>query len=285
MRCSDASRSIRSMRLRSTVSGSVSWHHERLADRNRHVRERLRNHPAIPAPRRPVPAGLDVKRQDRMAGRAGEPHGAGLGDPCRAARPIDREGGRVPRSQLPPHLHQRAAAAARRRSAGGPEPEPRHQPRDPLAVEVLAGHRDDAALAPVERGREDPAVPERQDRRPALLHQRVVVLRAFDASTSTSPRACRRAGAPARQSRRPWRAADGSGTLYIANSAKIANIANIEILLLLTAVRLLRSEFQRRPVPLPMLAIVGNLGNVGNAYMPSYCGPPPPSGGTQSMIW
>ena len=82
--------------------------------------------------------------------------------------------------QLTAQLHERARAAARRRSPGRPKPEPGHQPRNPLAVEVLAGHGHDAAIAPVEGRGQDPAVPQREDRRAARPHQLVVVLGPFD---------------------------------------------------------------------------------------------------------
>ena len=116
-----------------------------------------------------------------MAGRAREQHRAGLRDPRRAARTVDRERGRTARRQLAPQLHQRARAAARRRSARGAVAEAPDDAGDPLAVEILAGDDDDAAVAPEERGGQDAAVPEREDRLPAGRDDRFVVREAVDA--------------------------------------------------------------------------------------------------------
>jgi hypothetical protein len=38
-----------------------------------------------------VAIGLEVKRQDRIAGDFRQPNGAGLGDPSRAARAVNRK--------------------------------------------------------------------------------------------------------------------------------------------------------------------------------------------------
>ena len=81
-----------------------------------------------------------------MTGRAGEPDGAGLRDARRTARAVDREASRTAGRQVAPQLHERARAAARRRSARRAEAEALEDPGDPLAVEVLAGDDDDAAI-------------------------------------------------------------------------------------------------------------------------------------------
>ena len=137
----------------------------RLADGDRRRAERLRDLRAVPAPRRPVAVRLDVKRQDRVAGRAGQPDGARLRDARRAARAVDRERRRRAR---PPARAAAAPARARRRAtsirARCRTRTGAMMPRDPLAVEVLAGHDDDAAVAEVERRGQDAAVPEREDR-------------------------------------------------------------------------------------------------------------------------
>ena len=107
---------------------------------------------------------LDVKRQDRVPGRAGQPDRARLRDARRPARTVHVNASRTARRPDRAQLHERAAPAARRRSARRPVAEPRNDPRDPLAVEVLAGDHDDAAVAEVVERREDPPVPERHDR-------------------------------------------------------------------------------------------------------------------------
>ena len=98
-----------------------------------------------------------------MTRRAGEEHGAGLDDPGGAARAVDRERRGMAVRKVPPQLHQGARAAARRGSPGGAVPEPADDAGDPLAVEVLTGDDDDAAVLPEEGGRQDAPVPERED--------------------------------------------------------------------------------------------------------------------------
>ena len=66
--------------------------------------------------------------------------------------------------EIAAHLHQRPRAAARRRSAGGRVAKAVDDPRNPLAVEVLARDHDDAAVAEVVEAGEDAAVPEGEDR-------------------------------------------------------------------------------------------------------------------------
>ena len=105
-----------------------------------------------------------------------------------------------PSRHLAPQLHERARAAARRRPARRAIAEPPHQPRHPLAVEVLAGHRDDAAVAEVERRREDAAVPERENRLAALAARR---RRRCSAPGLAPACTCRRA--PRRRARRSRR--------------------------------------------------------------------------------
>ena len=95
---------------------------QRLADRQRDRAERLRNLRAVPAPGRPVAIRLDVKRQDRMPGRAGEPDGAGLRDARRAARAVDGERDRPP-------VRRGRAAAARARATPPRDVEPRAVPK------------------------------------------------------------------------------------------------------------------------------------------------------------
>ena len=62
------------------------------------------------------------------------------------------------------HLHERLDAPTRRRPARRPVAEALDDARDPLAVEVLARHHDDAAIAEEQHARQDAAVPERDDR-------------------------------------------------------------------------------------------------------------------------
>ena len=104
-----------------------------------------------------------MKRQDGLPGRAGQPGGAGLRHSGRPARAIDGEGDAMARGQLAPKLHERSRAAARRRATGRGVAKALEDPRDPLAVEVLAGERDDAAVAKVVKAGQDAAVPAGED--------------------------------------------------------------------------------------------------------------------------
>ena len=129
-----------------------------------------------------------------MAGRAREPHGTGLHDARRPARPVHREPNRPPGGQITsgaqqgkilaliaPHLDERARPPARRGSARRSEAEALDDPGDPLAVEVPAGDHDDPAISKVVEPAEDPAVPGHEDRLAARSHDRVqvVVAQAF----------------------------------------------------------------------------------------------------------
>ena len=189
--------------------------------------ERLGDHRSVPAPRGPAAIGLEVERQHRVAGRAGQPDGARLRGSRRTARAVDGERRDAAGRELAAQLHERARAAARRRSPGGAKPEPRHQPGNPFAVEVLAGHRDDAAIAPVERRGQDPAMPEREDRRPARPHQLVVVLRALDPPAQRPAERSRPADMRPRQSRRPSRVAWRSGTRHAATCPRTAALRRL----------------------------------------------------------
>ncbi len=78
------------LRLR-TVASVASGTADRRPNRNGDRGERPRDLGAIPARRLPEAIRFDVKRQDRMAGRARQPHRAGLRDARRPARAVDRE--------------------------------------------------------------------------------------------------------------------------------------------------------------------------------------------------
>ena len=127
-RCSNPASTASSLtRAVSRPAGSVSPTSHRLADRDRDGAEGLRDLRAVPAPGRPVAIRLDVKRQDRMAGRAGEPHRARLRDARRTARAVDRERRRPPcRASSRRSCTSARAAAARRRAARGAEAEAVH---------------------------------------------------------------------------------------------------------------------------------------------------------------
>src|SRR5262249_50041141 len=84
-----------------------------------------------------------------------------------APRAIDCESCGSPFGHLPRHLEQRALTAARARPARGSVSESADDPRNPLAVEILADHHDDPAIAKVVGRREHSTVPEGHNRTPA----------------------------------------------------------------------------------------------------------------------
>ena len=116
-----------------------------------------------------------------MAGGAGQEGRTRLGYFRRTAGAVEREGRGFPRREIAAQLDQRARAAARRRPTRGAVAEAPDDARDPLAVEVLAGDDDDAAIFPEEGCRQDPAVPEGEDGRLAGGDDGLVVLEAVDA--------------------------------------------------------------------------------------------------------
>ena len=139
------------------VAPSAATLHDR-SDRHHHPAERLGDLRAVPAAHRPGPIGLGVDADHRMAGRPGQPRHAGLHHLARPARPVDRERHRRLRAPCAPAHAGPARRRAARRPAGGAEAEATDDPRDPFAVEVLAGDDDDAAVAPVPHAVQDAAV-------------------------------------------------------------------------------------------------------------------------------
>jgi hypothetical protein len=109
-----------------------------------------------------------------------EPDGPWLGDVCGAARSVKREAGRLARSHRPDQLHHRPAGTPRRRTPGGSITKALDDPRDPFAVEVLAGDDDNAATAEIEGRGKNTAVPERHHWLVPRRDDSVVVLQSLD---------------------------------------------------------------------------------------------------------
>ena len=128
---------------------------------------------------RPARCGFGVKRHQRIAGRLRQPHRAWLRDLRGTAGPIERERHAL-RLHVADQLQQRLRPAARRRSARRAVAELRDDPRDPLAIVVLARDDDDAAALKVDRGGKDPAMPERMNGMQPASADRVDVLGAAD---------------------------------------------------------------------------------------------------------
>src|SRR5580765_473602 len=154
---------------------------KRRPDHKSHRRKRLGNLCLVPAVDGPMTIGFEVEREHRMTGRLRQPHGAGLRHACGTAWAVERESRRLPRLYLVLHLDERFGAAPRRRTASRAVAEPLDDPRNPLAVKVLARDDDDATMFEVDGRREDAAVPERHDRLMAAEHDLVVMLKPFDA--------------------------------------------------------------------------------------------------------
>src|SRR4029450_4430590 len=96
-------------------------------------------------------------------------------------RSVHGKGGWTPRVQVAPQLHQRTRPAPRGRPPRRAEAKARQDARNPLAIEVLAGDHDDAAIAEVVQGGKDAAVPEREDGLVARGDDLVEVAIALDA--------------------------------------------------------------------------------------------------------
>ena len=179
-----------------------SRHFNRLAKHHSHRAERLGHLRPVPAVHRPEAVRFEVKRQDRLPGRPGQPGGANLRHPGRPARAVDGKGDAMARSQLPAKLHERSSTAAGCRAASRRVAKTLENARDPLPVEVLAGEGDDATVAKVVETGQDAAVPAGEDRLAARLDDGVIVLGALDVP-------CQRAAEGA--DRRGRDGGDGSG--------------------------------------------------------------------------
>src|SRR5437773_6043064 len=122
-----------------------------------------------------------MKRQDRIARGLGEPHRTGLRDPRGTARTVDGEPRSVAGGHVARQLPQRFSRPPGRGPSGGTVAKSLDDPRDPLAVKVLARDHDDALATKVIRGRQNPAVPERHDRMAAVCRDPVEMLESLDA--------------------------------------------------------------------------------------------------------
>src|SRR5262249_56133978 len=132
-------------------------------------------------------AGVDVKRKNGMTRGACKKDSARLRDAGGTTGTVDREPRRLPARQVAAPLRERARAAARRRAPRGVVSEAADDPGNPLAVEVLAGDHHDAAVLPEEHARQDPSMPEREDRLLPGGDDRFVVGEAFDAPPKARP--------------------------------------------------------------------------------------------------
>ena len=209
----------------------TSRNFDRAPDGDRKMTARLRDLMPIPAVDSPIRRRLDVERHDGIAGGARQPCGAGLGHTRRTSRAIHGEGCGVPVRHLSPQLSKRSRTTTRRGSSSRVIAEPAHQPRDPLPVEILACHRDNAAIAEVQRRRQNPAVPKSQNWLTPLVLDALKMI-----GTSLNP-------------------AVGSTERLDDRHTYGGDRSNLE------------------------------LAPCGKLHRPSYWGPSPPSGGTQSMIW
>jgi hypothetical protein len=250
---------------RPVVSAS---HFDRFADRDRDRAERLRDRGPVPAAGGPGAAGLEVKWQDRVPGCAREPDNAQLHDAARSTRSIHGKRHGLTRAHVSGELHQRPRTSARGRAARSPVPESSDDAGDPLAVEVPARDHDDLSVLPEQRRREDASVPEGKYGLLARRDDRLVMRKALNAPpicrTKRPDNRCANGGNQSRLAQLPRRQRRVSRQSSFAQCQ--SSIAN--------AIGNHQSSIQ----------IANRQSEIAN-YMPSYCGPPPPSGGTQSMIW
>src|SRR3954466_6955523 len=105
-----------------------------------------------------------MKRQNRVACRGGKPRSPRLRNPCRPAWTVERERDGTASDESPLQLQHGTHATARCRAGHRVVAEVLEHTRDPLTIEVRAGESDDAAVTEIPRGRQDPAMPERNDR-------------------------------------------------------------------------------------------------------------------------
>ena len=106
----------------------------------------------------------NMKAEDGGPGLEGEQNGALFSDVAGAAWAVDREGGVAALADQLRHFRQGAHPAARAGAAGGAVTEALDALGDGFAVEIHAGHDDDAAVSPVVRRRKNAPVPERENR-------------------------------------------------------------------------------------------------------------------------
>src|SRR5262245_37292507 len=133
----------------------------------------------IPAPEDPFFLWSNVKREDGASGFRGYPDGAWFCDITRATGAVYREGDIVLSAQLVDHLYQGAASSATARTARGSIAEAPDHAGDIFAVAVLAGHDDDAAVAPEVRCQKNSSMPEGVDDSLVRLLDCAVVLPAI----------------------------------------------------------------------------------------------------------
>ena len=141
-------RSNAARRSSMTGSSAPAGTGDRRPDGDGNSAEWARHLSLVPTAGCPAPVRFDVKRENRAAGQAGKPDGARLDGSQRTTRAIDGEGRRLTALDVPTELGQRSRAAARRRPPSRPIAKPLDDPRDPLTVEILAGHHHDATTPP-----------------------------------------------------------------------------------------------------------------------------------------
>jgi hypothetical protein len=129
----------------------------------------------IPAVQLDLSSHRDMKAKDGGPRLHGKQDGPLLGDVSWAPGSVNGKGGIAAIPDVVCHLCQSPQAAARTRAAGGAITEALYALRDRFAVQVLAGHDDDATFAPVVGGRKNAPMPKRENRAISRLKYRVQV--------------------------------------------------------------------------------------------------------------
>jgi len=141
----------------------VGWNKYLPGDTCQSPRKRFGNHERVPGVQDPGIFNRGVKRGQRHSGSAGQQHRAGLGDVAWPARSVDGKYGSPPLLDVPPHAQQCADGAAITGATHWHESKLPDDSRDVFAVEALAGHHADLAVAPHKRRCKNAPVPKRVD--------------------------------------------------------------------------------------------------------------------------
>src|SRR5690606_34231215 len=168
--------------------------------RDTHARERFRDQEPIPPLEPPGASRTRRHRHERHVRELSGDERAELHPLARPARPVRRQRERPARPEVPHELPQRGAPAPRARAPNRSEAPALQHAGDVLPI-LGAAHEPDVPLPPVSvREREEAAVPEDEDERPARLDERPkVFLAARLEADRTEERAQHEAARHARQ--------------------------------------------------------------------------------------
>src|SRR5215510_8764284 len=131
--------------------------------RERHARERTRNHELIPALQAPRRRRGDNRRDNRRAGTLRDDERPRRERSRWTSRTIRRDREVVALLENASQSEQRASGTARRRSADSLESEPHRDSRNDLSIAMLADQHRNAFIAMLVQQRQHLSVPQRKD--------------------------------------------------------------------------------------------------------------------------